>query len=115
MKKLGIGGRLHMCGNTGALLADSSTCGAFIIDVDNATDFQKALGAAGGRCWLNGNIDPVADVFSCDAAHTKEAILHCAELTRGRKAIYMPGCELPTATPLENVKVITEALREIGA
>lgn len=115
MKKHGIGGRLHMCGNTGALIADSSTCGAFIIDVDHATDFPKALDAAADRCWLNGNIDPVADVFDCSAPHTKEAILHCAELTKDRKAMYMPGCELPTATPIENVKAIAEALREIGA
>lgn len=28
--------------------------------------------------------------------------------------MFMPGCELPTATPLENVKAIHEALYEIG-
>ena len=114
MKKYGIGGRLHMCGNTAALLADSCTCGAAIIDVDHATDFRKALETVNGRCVLNGNIDPVADVFSCDAAHTRAAILHCAELAAGYRAMFMPGCELPTATPLENVKAIHEALCEIG-
>ena len=114
MKKYGIGGRLHMCGNTAALLADSCTCGAYIIDVDHATDFRKALETVNGRCVLNGNIDPVADVFSCDAAHTKAAILHCAELAKGYRTMFMPGCELPTATPLENVKAIHEALCEIG-
>ena len=114
MKQYGIGGRLHMCGNTAALLTDSCTCGAAIIDVDHATDFHKALETVNGRCVLNGNIDPVADVFSCDAAHTRAAILHCAELAAGYRAMFMPGCELPTATPLENIKAIHEALCEIG-
>ncbi len=115
MEKLGIGGRLHMCGNTEALLADSSTCGAYIVDIDHATDFRKALAAAGDRCVLNGNIDPVADVLSCDAAHTREAILRCAREAEGHRAMFMPGCELPTATPLENVKAIARALAELGA
>lgn len=114
MKKLGIHGRLHMCGNTEAVLQYSSTCGAEIIDVDHSTDLAKALAAAQDRCVLNGNIDPVADVYQCDAAHTKAAILHCAEIAKGHRTMFMPGCELPTATPLENVKAIHEALYEIG-
>lgn len=114
MKTHGIGGRLHMCGNTNALLEYSSTCGAYIIDIDHATDYQKALESASNRCWLNGNIDPVADVLSCDAAHTRKAILCCSKLAMGRKAMFMPGCELPTATPIENIKAIAEALSQIG-
>ena len=114
MKKLGIGSRLHMCGNTANLLADSSTSGAYIVDIDHATDFGKALEAAALRCVLNGNIDPVADVLECDAEHTKQAILRCAEQARGHRTMFMPGCELPTATPLENIRAIHEALCELA-
>ena len=115
MKEHGIGGRLHMCGNTNHLLPYSCHSGAYIIDVDHATDFKKAVEDVGQNCVLNGNIDPVADVFECDAAHTEQAILHCAELTKGHRAMFMPGCELPTATPLENIKAIHKALCEIGS
>lgn len=114
MARLGIGSRLHMCGNTERILPYSSQCGAKIIDIDHAVDFAKALEAACGRCVLNGNIDPVADVFSCDAAHTKTAILAAADSVSRARAMFMPGCELPTKTPLENVKAISEALDEIG-
>ena len=114
MKKLGIHGRLHMCGSTETILPYSSTCGAEIIDIDHTTDFTKALAAVKGRCVLNGNIDPIADVYQCDAAHTKAAILRCEEITRGSRALFMPGCELPTATPLENARAIHTALCQIG-
>lgn len=114
MAKHGIGSRLHMCGNTEATLPHSSQSGAKIIDIDHAVDFGKALASVEGRCILNGNIDPVADVFSCDAAHTKAAILAVADSVSRQRAMFMPGCELPTKTPLANVKAIAEALAEIG-
>ena len=77
--------------------------------------FEKALENAAGRCVLNGNIDPVADVLACDAEHTYQAIMACAARTAGHRALFMPGCELPTATPLENVRAIDRALRDLGA
>lgn len=113
MKKFGINSRLHMCGNTIALLPFSCHSGAYILDVDHLTDFNKALDIVGDTCVLNGNIDPVTDVFQCSAAHTKQAILQCAKVAGDRRAMFMPGCELPTATPIVNVKAIHEALCEI--
>ena len=114
MAEKGIVGRLHMCGNTLGILPYSSQSGAKIIDVDHVVDFPKAIEAAQGRCILNGNIDPVADVYSCGAAHTKEAILECAKKVGNQRAMFMPGCELPTDTPIENVLAIAEALQELG-
>lgn len=114
MKELGIGSRLHMCGNTEKILPFSSTCGVDIIDIDRAVNFKNALDSVNGRCILNGNIDPVADVFSCSPEHTKKAILDAAASIDNARAMFMPGCELPTTTPLANVKAIAEALEEIG-
>ncbi len=114
MAKFGMHSRLHMCGNTEAILPDSAGCGAQILDIDHAVDFGKALDAAAGRCILNGNIDPVADVFSCDAAHTKAKMLATAASVGNARAMFMPGCELPTKTPLKNVRAIADALDEIG-
>ncbi|MBO4884926.1 MAG: hypothetical protein J5602_06405, partial [Clostridia bacterium] len=114
MAERGIAGRLHMCGNTTGILPYSSVCGAKIVDVDHMVDFSKALDIAGGNCILNGNIDPVADVYTCEASHTKEAILAVAEKAAGRRAMFMPGCELPTDTATANILAIHEALKEIG-
>lgn len=114
MAQRGIVGRLHMCGNTTAILPHSRHCGAKIVDIDHAVDFERALEIAGDACLLNGNIDPVSEVYSCDAASVKTAMLNAAQKAKGHRALFMPGCELPTATPTENVKAIAEALREIG-
>jgi len=114
MKKLGIGSRLHMCGNTSKILPYSADSGALIIDIDHAVDFNEALKTVDGRVVLNGNIDPVADVFSSDAEHTKNAIISVAKSVGDARAMFMPGCELPTKTPLENVRAIHQALKEIG-
>lgn len=114
MADRGITGRLHMCGNTTGILPYSSKCGAKIVDIDHAVDYAGALDIVGDSCLLNGCIDPVADVYSCDAEHVKNAMLACAAKAGGRRGLFMPGCELPTATPTENVKAIAEALKLIG-
>lgn len=114
MAQHGITGRLHMCGNTTGTLPYSRQCGAKIIDIDHAVDYAEALDIVDGACLLNGCIDPVADVYACDADHVKAAMHACADKANGRRGLFMPGCELPTATPTENVKAIAEALKEIG-
>ena len=115
MKAHGIQGRLHMCGDTTAILPFSRDCGAVIIDIDHATDYAAALAAVEGHCILSGNIDPVSEVFSCDAETTKQALHACHDAACGCRALFMPGCELPTKTPIENVKAIAAVLAEIGA
>ena len=114
MEANGIKGRLHMCGNTQGILQYSSQSGAYIIDVDHATDLKKALSDVDGRCVLNGNIDPVADVYSADAQHVEEAILACAERAKGYRCMFMPGCELPRDTKLDNVRAIHKALCKLS-
>ena len=90
MNALGITGRLHVCGNTSGILPLTSTLGAKVVDVDHLVDFDQALNIAQARCLLNGNIDPVADVYTCDAAHTKQAMLDVAKKANGRRALFMP-------------------------
>ena len=113
-RELGLTGRLHMCGNTTHVIEYTSQLGAAIVDIDHMVDYGEALGKAAGHCILNGNIDPVADVFSCDAAHTHDAILALGQKYASGKAMFMPGCELPTTTPTENIIAIADALAEIG-
>ena len=115
MKNAGITGRLHVCGNTAGIVRYTSTLGAAIVDVDHVVDFSAALASAEGRCLLNGNIDPVSDVYTATPEHTKQAMLAAADKINRARALFMPGCELPTDTKLENILAIHEAILEIGA
>lgn len=115
MAQHGIRGRLHMCGDTRRLLPLTSACGARIVDIDHAVPYADALKAAEGRCILNGNIDPVADVFDATPAHTRAALRAAAAAAKNApNAMFMPGCELPTRTPLENLDAIADTLAELG-
>lgn len=115
MKRLGITGRLHVCGNTSGIVPLTTSLGAAIVDVDHVVDFAKAIEDSKGRCIMNGNIDPVSDVYTCNAAHTKQAMLDTAASVNCARAMFMPGCELPTDTKIENILAIHNALIEIGA
>lgn len=99
--------RLHICGRTEHLIPYTSLCGAEILDVDHVTDLACILPIVGNRCILNGNIDPVKDVYRTMPEHTKAA--------DGYRMLFMPGCELPYDTPLENIRAIHGALIELSS
>ena len=84
----------------------------------NKLKFIQLSAMGGGKLLavivLNGNIDPVDDVYSASPEHTKAAIIKAADSIGRARAMFMPGCELPTLTNLENVKAISDALVEIG-
>ena len=115
MESVGICGRLHMCGDTTRILPYSCGCGARIIDVDSPVDLGRAIDIADERCIIGGNISPRRDVHSCGARHTYDAIMACAAKAGGKRALFMPGCELPIDTKRENIVAIAQALKDIGA
>jgi len=69
--------------------------------------------ASGKQCLANSPTTQVAVHGNPDAIRTmvKEFIAHTTPYTT---AIVMPGCQLSTATPTENVKAIVETAREYG-
>jgi uroporphyrinogen-III decarboxylase len=69
--------------------------------------------ASGKQCLANSPTTQVAVHGKPEAIRTmiKEFIAHTTPYTT---AIVMPGCQLSTATPTENVRVIVETAREYG-
>ena len=39
----------------------------------------------------------------------------CAAKAGGKRALFIPGCELPIDTKRENIMAIAQALKDIGA
>jgi uroporphyrinogen-III decarboxylase len=74
--------KLHVCGNTNALLPDMARCGADLFNVDHMVKLKRAVevyGAA-GKC-IKGNLNPVTDeVFAafCGAPHQTSRIFPTA-------------------------------------
>jgi len=88
--------KLHMCGNTSALLNDMSQCGADLFNVDHMVALAKAVevyGAA-GKC-IKGNLNPVTDMLRATPDQCHQRALECMATARGHHYMLSAGCEVP--------------------
>ena len=82
--------------------------GTDIIDVDWMVPLAKAgelvpKGRAGPEITLCGNFNPAGVLFEGSPEEVAEAARKCLK-TGGDKFILMPGCEVPPATPEQNIR-----------
>lgn len=114
VREMGARGRLHICGNTSRILADMAASGADIIDVDWMVDLGRAAAAAGDKASVCGNQDPVAVMLQGTPEAVRAAVLACRR-SGGPRWISAAGCEIPDATPHENLRTQTLALEEASS
>lgn len=96
--ELGAVAKLHVCGNTTAILPDMIRTGADIIDVDHLvrdmTPFYPLLGPGQVLC---GNLDPVSVVQDGTPAQIRAAAARLVAAS-GRRLIVSAGCEITPDT-----------------
>ena len=102
--------RLHICGNTTAILGLMGQLGCDIVDLDFMVRMDKARQAMGPDQVLLGNIDPVRVLRGGSPETIKAAIAQCHRETRPRY-IVGAGCEVPRATPAANLRALTDYAR----
>ena len=95
--------KLHICGNIRNHVQYMAQSEADIIDVDWMAPLGHARAAAGPDVTLCGNFDPTAVLLQGTPEGIAEAAGACIK-AGGRKFILMPGCEVPPATPEENIR-----------
>ncbi len=95
-------GRLHICGDTGRMLTDMAATGADIIDIDWMVDMQQAALTFGERAVVCGNHNPVQVMRFGNVPLVEKSVLACMT-AGGRRCISAAGCEIPDATPAENL------------
>ena len=78
--------------------------GADIIDVDWMVPLAEARELVGPNITLCGNFDPAGVLLQANPEDVAKAARQCIE-AGGDKFILMPGCEVPPATPEENIRV----------
>jgi MtaA/CmuA family methyltransferase len=111
--EMGALARLHICGNTSRILPDMVQSGADIIDVDWMVDIEKAAQVFAGKAALCGNFDPVVVMLQGSTERVREAVTQCLRLG-GERYISGAGCEIPDATPPQNLLTQAQVLREFG-
>jgi uroporphyrinogen decarboxylase len=95
--------KLHICGNIKNIVQYIAQSGTEIIDVDWMVPLEKARQLVGPEVTLCGNFDPSAVLLQGSAEDVAEAAKKCLE-AGGERFILMPGCEVPPATPEENIR-----------
>ena len=94
--------RLHICGNTRRSVADIATLGADIVDLDSMVPFGQARLDAGPDQVLLGNLNPVSELLSSSPGAVAARVAACHR-EAGSRFIVGAGCEVPAATPHENL------------
>jgi MtaA/CmuA family methyltransferase len=106
--------RLHICGNTRAILTDVARLGADILDVDSVVPMADARARVGARQILLGGVDPVRQLLNGSPAEVRASILRC-KAEAGPRYIIGGGCEVPRATPTQNLRMLALAAESTGA
>jgi uroporphyrinogen-III decarboxylase len=113
VRKAGGIGRLHICGDTSAMVKEMCESGAAIVDLDWQVDLGSARAEADEvdpMIALCGNFDPVSVLYQGTPEQIKAAVRACRD-AGGDNWLCAPGCEVPRYTPEENMRAMTEALR----
>ncbi|MCF7838937.1 MAG: uroporphyrinogen decarboxylase family protein [Candidatus Marinimicrobia bacterium] len=109
--RLGALAKLHICGNTAALLPDMIKTGADIVDVDHLVpSMQPFAPLLGPAQVLSGKCDPVTVIENGTAAQ----ITACAresDAQAGGRCIVSAGCEITPDTSAANLHAFARAMR----
>ncbi|MDD3953484.1 MAG: uroporphyrinogen decarboxylase family protein [Lentisphaeria bacterium] len=106
--QLGAIAKLHICGNTTAILPDMIATGADIVDIDHlVTDMTPFVPLLAPHQKLCGNLDPVGIIQNMQAEQIKAAAAKALTQAPG-KLILSGGCEITPDTPPENILALAE-------
>ncbi|HMP77284.1 MAG TPA: uroporphyrinogen decarboxylase family protein [Kiritimatiellia bacterium] len=108
---LGAIAKLHICGNTSAILPDMIRTGADIIDVDHLVPSMAPFAPLLGPLQVfSGKCDPVAVIQNGSPAVIAASVAESIAQAGGR-CIVSAGCEVPPDTSAENFRAFSRAAR----
>lgn len=105
--RMGVGFRLHICGNTSRLAPLMDESGADLIDLDFPVDLASAVTEMPRTRGILGNLDPVRQVLNSTPSRIAEDLSVCRQASRDRFVVGA-GCEIPAKTPLENLRAFCD-------
>ncbi len=111
-RRLGKPYILHICGDTGLILADMVETEADGLELDYKTDVRRAREVLGGRTAFVGNIDPSGVLALGAPALVERKTRELLEVFANEpRFILNAGCAIPAETPAANVRAMIAAAR----
>lgn len=111
---MGLQVRLHICGDTRAILDGMGRLGCEIVDLDYASPVAEGRAAMGPEQVLLGNLDPVRCLRDGNPETVREAVAQCHRAA-GSRFIVGAGCEVTRDTPHENLRALCAYAKETRA
>ena len=105
IQSMGAFVRIHICGNITHLLPGIATLHVDILDVDHLADIKQVRQIVGQKVRLAGNIDPVNGVLHGSPESIQQYIKQTYDAV-GNPYFVNAGCEIPSGTPVENLKAL---------
>ena len=105
--------RMHICGQTAHLLPGLASLNLDVIDVDHMVSVGKVREILGPKVAVGGNLDPVTDVLRGTPESIRSKLQACYR-EAGNPFMVNAGCEIPSGTPVENLKALYEPLAYIN-
>jgi MtaA/CmuA family methyltransferase len=110
---LGALAKLHICGNTDAILPQMISTGADIIDIDHlVTSINVPAMALGQYQVLSGKADPVSVIQDGDRDKIIQAVKEDFRNSNAR-CIVSAGCEITPGTSIENMIALSYSAGEL--
>jgi MtaA/CmuA family methyltransferase len=103
--------RLHMCGNTDALIPQMKQLPVHIFELDSPTNLAAARACLGPDRVILGNVSTITDMLEGGPQQVYDACRRCHQ-TCGKFHIVGTGCEVPPTTPPENLHAMVRYSRE---
>lgn len=109
LKEMGAKVRVHICGDITHLLPGLASLELDVLDVDHMVSLSRVRQVVGPQVAICGNLDPVADILRGTPESIRSKNVACyAEV--GSPFIVNAGCEIPSGTPVGNLKALCQPL-----
>ena len=87
--------------------------GAQVFSCDYMVDLEEAYKAADGKLMFMGNVNPAGAILSGTPEQVYEEACKAIRISGGKGLILATGCDLASDAPLENVKALARASKDM--
>jgi len=113
-KNHGVYTWLHICGDTTDKLDLIADTGADCFSLDYKVNVATAKELVGDRVCLAGNVNPVTVLDQGTPEDVRQASQSCLQAgSTGGGFILTSGCDLPPTVPMENLRAMLEAAKQV--
>ncbi|MBQ7163822.1 MAG: hypothetical protein IJR61_00660 [Clostridia bacterium] len=102
----------HICGASGERVGALRDAGVHAFSCDWTVDLDSALENAEGKMVIFGNINPAGSLLTGKPEEVYAEACERIKVAAGRPYILATGCDMGSATPLENVKMLLKACKD---